>query len=60
MAKRKKNKTPWGVFGIILVIAGGWATIPFALLGGNYTYWVILPAVMVIAGLIIAAWAFTN
>jgi len=56
---KRKNKTVWGVIGIILTLFGITASIPILL---NREYLVGLPitGISVIAGIILMAWAFSD
>jgi hypothetical protein len=56
---KKKNKTVWGVVGVILTLFGITGTIPILL---NQEYLIGLPitGLSVIAGVILVAWAISN
>ncbi len=58
MAK-KKNRTVWGVIGVILTLFGITGTIPILL---NKEYLIGLPVtgLSVIVGIILMAWAFSD
>lgn len=58
MAKNK-DKTLWGVVGVILTIFGIIGTIPI-LLNKGYLLGLPLTAISVIAGVILIAWAVTD
>ncbi|MBI2632231.1 hypothetical protein HYW75_04460 [Candidatus Pacearchaeota archaeon] len=55
----KKNRTVWGVVGVLLTLFGITGTIPILL---NHEYLIGLPftAISVIAGVILIAWAFSD
>ena len=56
LAKKGKNRTFWGVLGVILVVMGVTGTIPLAL---NKQYLGLsITAILVIVGIILIAWAF--
>lgn len=57
--RRRKNKTVWGVIGVILTLFGIIWTIPIVL---NREYLLALPltTLSVIIGVILMAWAFTD
>ena len=58
MAKRK-NKTVWGVIGVILTLFGIIGTIP-VLLNREYLIGLPITALSVIVGIILLAWAFSD
>jgi len=58
MAKRK-NKTIWGVIGVILTLFGITFTIPI-LLNREYLIGLPITGLSVIIGIILMAWAFSN
>jgi len=55
----KKNKTIFGVIGIILTLFGIIFTIPI-LLNREYFFVLFLTALSVIIGVILIAWAFSD
>jgi len=57
---KKKDKTFWGVLGVILLIGGITATIPLALKGEQYLIGIPITALAVITGILLIAWAFSN
>lgn len=57
---KKKNKTPLGVFGLILLIFGIIFTISLSVKGEEYTYGLPITAFLVIMGIILIAWAFND
>ncbi len=59
MAK-KKDKTTWGVIGVILLIGGVTGTIPLAIRGQKYLYGLPITGIAVIVGIILIAWAFSD
>jgi len=59
MPKKRKNKTVWGVIGVILTLFGIIGTIPI-LLNNQYHLWLPLTALSVITGVILTAWAFSD
>ena len=58
MAKRK-NKTIFGVIGVLLTLFGVIATIPI-LLNRGYIIGLPLTAISVIVGILLIAWAFND
>ena len=56
---KRKNKTLWGVVGVILTLFGITGTIPILL---NKEYLIGLPVtgLSVIVGIILIAWAFSD
>lgn len=58
MAKRK-NKTIWGVIGLLLTLFGITGTIPI-LLNRGYLIGLPVTAISVIIGIILMAWAFSD
>ena len=56
---KRKNKTVWGVIGVILTLFGIIGTIPILL---NREYLISLPitGLSVIIGIILMAWAFSD
>ncbi len=58
MAKRK-NKTIYGVIGVLLTLFGITGTIPI-LLNKKYLIGLPITAISVIAGIILMAWAFSD
>ncbi len=57
---KRKDKTVWGVVGVILTIIGITGTIPLSLKGEPYTYGIPITGLMVIGGIILIAWAFSD
>lgn len=55
----RKNRTVWGVVGVILTLFGITGTIPI-LLNPEYLIGLPLTALSVIVGVILIAWAFNN
>lgn len=55
----KKNKTLWGVIGVILTLFGIIGTIPI-LLNKGYIAGLTVTALSAIAGIILMAWAFSD
>lgn len=55
----RKNRTVWGVIGVLLTIFGITGTIPI-LLNPEYLIGLPLTAISVIAGVILVAWAFSD
>ena len=55
----RKNKTIWGVIGIILTIFGITGTIPI-LLSREYLISLPITGLSVIVGIILMAWAFSD
>ncbi|MAH46535.1 hypothetical protein CMI37_11960 [Candidatus Pacearchaeota archaeon] len=62
MAERRniRNKTVIGVIGIILVIFGIIWTIPLALKGVPYVYGLFGTSFLVVLGVILISWAFSD
>ena len=58
MAKRK-NKTIWGVIGVLLTLFGIIGTIPI-LLNRDYIAGLIVTGLSVIIGIILLAWVFSD
>lgn len=54
----RKNKTPVGVFGVILILIGLLGTIPLSL--NKALYALSITTAMVIVGVLLVAWAFTD
>ena len=59
MPKKRKNKTIWGVIGVILTLFGVTLTIPI-LLNREYIIGLPITALSVIGGIILMAWAFSD
>lgn len=57
---KKENKTLIGVIGVILAILGIIWTIPLSLKGQPYIYGIFITGIMVITGIILIAWAFSD
>ncbi len=55
----RKNKTIWGVIGVILTLFGITGTIPI-LLNKEYLIGLPITGIAVIIGIILIAWAFTD
>ncbi len=55
-----KNKTVIGVIGVIFIIFGIVGTIPLALKGHPYIYGLFITGFLVILGVILIAWAFSD
>jgi hypothetical protein len=58
MAKNK-NKTVWGVLGVILTVFGVTGAIP-SLINKGSIFGISISAVAVIIGIILMAWAFSD
>ena len=56
---KHKNKTVWGVIGVILTLFGITGTIPI-LLNKEYLAGLPVTAISVIIGVILIAWTFTD
>ena len=56
----RKNKTFWGVVGVILLVAGTIWTSPFFLRGGIYLYAIPFTTIAVIVGILLIAWNFQD
>ena len=56
---KKKNKTIWGVIGVISTIFGITGTIPI-LINKEYIIGLPITAISVIIGIILMAWAFSD
>ena len=54
------NKTVWGFIGVILTILGITGTIPLSLKGEHYVYGISITGIMIISGIILIAWAFSD
>ncbi|PIN90042.1 hypothetical protein COU57_04705 [Candidatus Pacearchaeota archaeon CG10_big_fil_rev_8_21_14_0_10_32_14] len=59
MSRRSKNRTVWGVVGVILTLFGAIGTIP-VLLNKDYILGLPLTALSVIGGIILIAWSFSD
>jgi len=59
MLKKRKNKTIWGVIGVILILFGITGTIPI-LLNREYLAGLPITVISVITGVILMAWAFSD
>lgn len=59
MVKKRKNKTIWGVIGVLLTLFGIIVTIPI-LLNKEYISGLFVTAISVIIGIILMAWAFSD
>ena len=57
--KKRKNKTVWGVIGVLLTLFGIMGTIPI-LFNIEYAIWLLVTSVSVVAGVILMAWAFSD
>lgn len=55
-----KDKTVFGVTGVILVVMGAIMTIPLALRGKPYVYGLPVTTLAIIGGIILIAWAVTD
>ena len=56
---KKKNKSVWGVIGVILTIFGVTGSIPI-LINKQYLFGLPITALLVIVGVILIAWAFSD
>ena len=56
---KKKNKTVWGVIGVLLTLFGIIGTIPI-LINKEYVAGLPITAISVIIGIILMAWAFSD
>ena len=56
----KKNKTVWGVVGLMLILAGAIYTVPFVIKGGAYLYGLPFTTIAVFGGLLLMVWAFSD
>lgn len=56
---RKKNKTIWGVIGVLLTLFGIIGTIPI-LISKEYIAGLPITAISVVVGIILMAWAFSD
>lgn len=54
-----RNKTVWGVIGVILILFGIIGTIPI-LVSKEYTSWLPFTGFAVIIGVVLAAYAFSD
>ena len=59
MVKRSKNKSIWGVIGVLLTIFGVTGTIP-VILNKEYLIGLSITGLAVIIGVILIAWAFSD
>ena len=59
MKKRIKNKTIWGVIGVLLILFGTIGAIPI-LFNIEYAIWLPITAISVIIGVILIAWTFSD
>jgi len=55
---KSKNKTVWGVIGVILILFGLIGTIPLIL--NRYIIGLPITAIIVIVGVILIAWAVSD
>lgn len=55
---KKKNKTIWGVIGVLLTLFGVTGTIPI-LINKEYIA-LLITAISVVVGIILMAWAFSD
>ncbi|MEK6855400.1 MAG: hypothetical protein AABX73_04215 [Nanoarchaeota archaeon] len=56
---RRKNKTIFGVIGVLLTLFGVTGTIPI-LLNKEYLIGLPITAISVISGIVLMAWAFSD
>lgn len=56
----RKNKTFWGVLGTILLIFGAIGTISLAVKGQEYFYGLFVTGALVVGGVLLIAWTFTD
>jgi hypothetical protein len=56
---KRKNKTIWGVIGVLLTLFGIIGTIPI-LINKEYIWGLPITAISVIVGIILMAWAFSD
>lgn len=56
---KRKNKTIWGVIGVLLTLFGVIFTIPITL-NREYSAFLAVTAIAVVAGVILIAWAFND
>ncbi len=56
---KRKNKTVWGVIGVILTLFGIIGTIPI-LLNREYLIGLFVTGLSVVIGVILTAWAFSD
>ena len=56
---KRKNKTVWGVIGVILTLFGITGTVPI-LLNRGYLIGLPITGLSVIVGIILMAWAFSD
>lgn len=59
MTKKGKNKTVFGVIGVLLTLFGVVMTIPI-LVNKEYVEILFLTGISVVAGVILIAWAFSD
>ena len=59
MPERSRNKTVWGVIGVLLTLFGIMGTIPI-LVNKEYAEGLILTGISVIAVVILISWAFSD
>jgi len=55
-----KNRTFFGVLGVIILIFGAIGTIVIAIKGEQYFYVLPITGIAVIMGVLLIAWTFTN
>ncbi len=55
-----KNRTFFGVLGVIILIFGAIGTIAIAIKGEQYFYVLPITGIAVIMGVLLIAWTFTN
>ena len=56
----KKNKTFWGVLGVLISIFGVLGTLFIGASGGQYLYGLPITALAVIIGVLLVAWTISN
>jgi len=59
MLKKRKNRTVFGVIGVLLTLFGLIGTIPI-LLNREYISGLLITAISVVIGVILMAWAFSD
>lgn len=59
-ASMARNKSIWGVFGIVLIITAVTSSIPLTLKGGNYLLGLPVAFVLLLVGVSLMVWAFRD